>query len=70
MAGLFRTQSGWSAATLECLSHAKGAIHRPGVIEASEGDVREDDKGSERSNQNYKVHWKRGRRKDAARMNE
>lgn len=47
VAGLFKTQSGWSAATLECLSHAKGAIHRPGVIEASEGDVRKEDKVSE-----------------------
>ena len=61
MAGLLKTQSGWSAATLECLSHAKGAIHRPGVIEASKGDVRKDDKVSKRSNQNYKDRWKKRR---------
>ena len=55
VAGLFRTQSGWSAATLECLSHAKGAIHRPGVIEASEECVGEEDKGSEIINKNYGI---------------
>ena len=40
---LFKTQSGWSSATLECLSHAKGAIHRPGVIEASKYRIRKYD---------------------------